>query len=608
MCAGFGVRWDDVPKLPSLGDFGRRDKSPASSLPVLPTPAARRTSFQRRPSIARRRGGGTAQPSYGDPLELRAAQDAIGTIEFRIVLQELRRRLLVFDYADNLTGQGVPVSGFTVDFLISSVLPNLALDIVQGKEREERGIPERLAYKAAALESSNARYGVLYGADIRQSSERLELLLDDLLGQSVPTGALSASGYTESGIVVSFDLPPDPGGEMVALPPSLGALDVATLTRLLQQHHQQHALDGADAIQQVRSAEYLSLLAKNNSGAMVPRGSAIKLDTSITTYRSFTTSTTIDDHRVGGVTLEDIPNTGFGRICIEGYVREVRVAAGTTIYQYLRQSSTAGVWEGTSEPTPGTCAIAVSDRNATLGTCEAFVMHMHGATTVYDSITSAAITTSFWDDFTGLIATVNSTTRYSQTVSGATVPTFAVDATTGKTVLDDVGVGVDTADDACTVYFKTFTPRAAEDWGFKIALSELTAPVTGGASRLFYYVGFVLDSATFTSNHGTKGCIAFVSTDSGNWLLTCRATSGGAATTVSMGVGPDTTKRLLEFRITGGGTSVQGYVDNVLTGAAITTNIPSGLVTQVGIFVYCGTTITSAGELNVAGLGVQDGY
>ena len=101
---------------------------------------------------------------------------------------------------------------------------------------------------------------------------------------------------------------------------------------------------------------------RNNSGATVPRGSVVVLDATGALY--FTTSTTQDNAAVIGVTLEQITNGARGRVATSGRVM-VRVAAGTTAGQYLRQSTTAGVAEGTTSPTQGTFGFARSDRNAT---------------------------------------------------------------------------------------------------------------------------------------------------------------------------------------------------------------------------------------------------
>ena len=69
----------------------------------------------------------------------------------------------------------------------------------------------------------------------------------------------------------------------------------------------------------------------------------------------------------------------------------------------------------------------------------------------------------------------------------------------------------------------------------------------------------------------------------------------------------EATPLLLEFRITGDGASVQGYVNNVATGAAITTNIPTNTLVCAGS-VVCTVNITTAGEVSLHGWGIQSGY
>mgnify|MGYP001589827748 FL=1 len=140
---------------------------------------------------------------------------------------------------------------------------------------------------------------------------------------------------------------------------------------------------------------------------------------------------------------------------------------------------------------------------------------------------------------------------------------------------------------------------AAEDWGFKCIINESVAPTTG-AGNLFYEIGF-LEAVVATASDG----IYFRCQNSGNWFLICQ--DAGTETTLDLAIGMDTTRHLLEFRITGGGTSVQAYVDNVATGAAITTNIPANSL-LVAVLGRCTTTITTEGEFAVWGWGVQDGF
>ena len=64
-----------------------------------------------------------------------------------------------------------------------------------------------------------------------------------------------------------------------------------------------------------------------------------------------------------------------------------------------------------------------------------------------------------------------------------------------------------------------------------------------------------------------------------------------------------TTYVLLECRVSGDGTSIQGYVNGTLTGAAITTNIPTALFTpSMGVNSYT-ADITTAPVFRVRGWG-----
>ena len=111
----------------------------------------------------------------------------------------------------------------------------------------------------------------------------------------------------------------------------------------------------------------------NNSGAEVPIGSIVKLDTSVTAYLAFTTSTLEDDTGSFGVTLETMPTGRSGQVAFSGKV-EMRTASGTGIHQFCRQSAAAGVASGTSSPTKGTFARTTSIRNTDTGRQEALLM------------------------------------------------------------------------------------------------------------------------------------------------------------------------------------------------------------------------------------------
>ena len=100
----------------------------------------------------------------------------------------------------------------------------------------------------------------------------------------------------------------------------------------------------------------------NRSGATVLRGSCVKLDT--TADNSFTTSTTLDDTLISGITLEELPNLARGLVAFQGTVERARVAVGATRGQLLRQSTTAGIAEGTAGVTDGSFALALTNRNS----------------------------------------------------------------------------------------------------------------------------------------------------------------------------------------------------------------------------------------------------
>ena len=116
---------------------------------------------------------------------------------------------------------------------------------------------------------------------------------------------------------------------------------------------------------QPKERNQFSRALRNGSGALVLMGSCVILVASAS-QDEFNTSTILDDSRVFGVTLEDVPIGAEGVIALVGLV-ELRVAVGTTFNQRLRQSTTAGVAVGTIPTTAGTFAIAMESRNAATG-------------------------------------------------------------------------------------------------------------------------------------------------------------------------------------------------------------------------------------------------
>ena len=114
----------------------------------------------------------------------------------------------------------------------------------------------------------------------------------------------------------------------------------------------------------------------NESGAVVLLGSAVQFVTSATVGRSFTTTAAKGDERICGIALEDIGIAQDGLVAIFGYVPRVRVAAGTTFNQWLRQSTTAGVLEGLDDQVQCAELLALTTRDAD-GYCEAIWVHPH---------------------------------------------------------------------------------------------------------------------------------------------------------------------------------------------------------------------------------------
>lgn len=132
--------------------------------------------------------------------------------------------------------------------------------------------------------------------------------------------------------------------------------------------------------------------------------------------------------------------------------------------------------------------------------------------------------------------------------------------------------------------------RAAENWEFKILVRQSQAPVGGTVE---YWLGPIEDTAT-----GQQDGIGIRSVNAANWFLVCR--NAGVETTVDLLVAPGATQQLMEYRISGDGISVQGYVNNVSTGVAITTNIPTNLQRFIAMRVNNrAATVTTSGRLEV---------
>lgn len=210
----------------------------------------------------------------------------------------------------------------------------------------------------------------------------------------------------------------------------------------------------------------------------------------------------------------------------------------------------------------------------------------------FDAIQSAAATqrTAFWDDFDGAYGYAGDPWRYAW--SGTTPWTTAANSTTGRTELS-IGTTTTTGAVGGISANTVFKPRSAENWHFKSLTFQVTAPV-GGTQDV--YTGFRNNNST-----GLQDGIYFRATDAGNWFLVCR--SGGVESTADMGVAPSSTLVLLEFRISGDGASVQGYVNGTLTGSAISTNIPTGTLQVVTMTDNRAATVTTARSMRLRGWG-----
>ncbi len=396
---------------------------------------------------------------------------------------------------------------------------------------------------------------------------------------------------------------------------------------------------------------YISRPMINASGAAILLGSSVKFVTTAANDREVTTSTTLGDERICGIAAENIAVGAEGEVILIGVASRVRVAAGTTRGQFLRQSTTVGVMVGVANPMDGTELIALTTRDAD-GYCEALLMHQHvgnitqaiTAITNYINVTNvtapaspaaatdvriyldsndgklrvaktggvsmsledeygdivapgAAQRTGWWDDFSGYRPGVTSFDKY--VLSGAE---FNNDTTTGRAYLL---TGTETA--ASGVSYLALRGdtasisggsklRAAEKWWMKFHVLRQTAAV-GGTQE---YILGVLESVP--AGDQPDG-IFFRSVNDANWFLVCR--NAGLESTVDMGVAPTSTLIQLEFRIASGA-SVQGYYNNTLTGVAITTNIPTNL--QTGPFILHhnrAATVTTAGRISVYGMGME---
>lgn len=215
----------------------------------------------------------------------------------------------------------------------------------------------------------------------------------------------------------------------------------------------------------------------------------------------------------------------------------------------------------------------------------------------YDGVTTVSLLEAFWDSFIGLQAIVANNDRYDTFANGAgTVPVLGADATTGRSRVR-IAPNIAAVNEGSGFRFRgTFTPRSAEDWGFKCIVSEEQAPAGGTVS-------FEIGLLSATANNSPDG-IYFRSTNSGNLFLVCRSTS---ETTLDLGVGFDSTLRLLEFRVVNDGAKVEAYLANRLVGAVAAT-IPTGLLIPAARVHNEAVTVTTPQIALVWGWGMKSGF
>jgi hypothetical protein len=135
--------------------------------------------------------------AYGDsPEELRAAQDVTWELANRIVLAELRRRRLQFTFSDDSQLGGIAsAAGWSVDFLILSFTPPVALDVVFNQSGQ---LTENQETKAAFIRGAGIRYVTLWDQVVLESALSLEQALDEELGVEVGAeGAAARSGTAQ---------------------------------------------------------------------------------------------------------------------------------------------------------------------------------------------------------------------------------------------------------------------------------------------------------------------------------------------------------------------------------------------------------------------------
>lgn len=137
-----------------------------------------------------------------------------------------------------------------------------------------------------------------------------------------------------------------------------------------------------------------------------------------------------------------------------------------------------------------------------------------------------------------------------------------------------------------------FSFKNTQNPSFKGVINQAQASSGGTVESI---LGLLIKSAYTTT--GQQDGIHFRSVNNANWFLVSR--SGGTETTVDMGIAPSTTIICLEFVVSSSGTSIQGYVNGVSTGVAITTNIPTALLIPVCRVNNRAATVTTTVNLSL---------
>jgi hypothetical protein len=122
-----------------------------------------------------------------------------GTLAERIVVQELRRRKIEFDFKQYANGKSLVLYGQKVDFLITDLDPQIVLDVFSDYHAPPQGVPYRDLNTALAIEGHGFIYAALFDQlDVFPNPETLELRLDQILMQRA-TQTLTPNGWGGDG-------------------------------------------------------------------------------------------------------------------------------------------------------------------------------------------------------------------------------------------------------------------------------------------------------------------------------------------------------------------------------------------------------------------------